>query len=240
MLKAFLRWCASSPEYRGAAQPDAASSQRARETLGKPLPKKDVLLREQLPAWFAAIQTMGSAPHRVYLQSLLLIGCRPGELLDLAWEDIDWRWRSLLIRDKVEGERLVPLTPYVQFLLLTCPRRNRWVFSSPTARDGRIQRPNVAHHRACAVAGLHGLTLHGLRRSFRTLTEWLEVPAGVVAQLQGHKPSATAEKHYIVRPLDLLRIHAERIEASILEWAGVPFDPSAATDGALKLVNATA
>ena len=40
----------------------------------------------------------------------------------------------------------------------------------------------------------HGLTI-------RDRTEWLEIPAGVVAQLMGHKPSATAEKHYTVRPL---------------------------------------
>jgi intergrase/recombinase len=60
------------------------------------------------------------------------------------------------------------------------------------------------------------------------LTEWLEVPAGVVAQIQGHKPSATAEKHYRVRPLDLLRVHHERIEAWILEQAGIVFDAKAA------------
>lgn len=47
--------------------------------------------------------------------------------------------------------------------------------------------------------------------------------AGVVAQALGHKPSATAEKHYAVRPLDLLRIHHEKIEARILEQAGVAF-----------------
>jgi integrase len=73
------------------------------------------------------------------------------------------------------------------------------------------------------VAAIDGLTLHGLRRSFASLTEWLEVPAGVVAQIQGHKPSATREKHYIVRPLDLLRVHHERIEAWILEQANVSF-----------------
>ena len=55
------------------------------------------------------------------------------------------------------------------------------------------------------------------------MTEWLEIPAGVVAQIMGHKPSATAEKHYTVRPLDLLRLHHEKIEAWILEQAGVPF-----------------
>ena len=51
----------------------------------------------------------------------------------------------------------------------------------------------------------------------------------------GHKPSATAEKHYAVRPLDLLRVHHERIEAWILEHAGVQFDPQA-EPGALRVV----
>jgi hypothetical protein len=66
-------------------------------------------------------------------------------------------------------------------------------------------------------------TLRGLLRSFSSLTEWLEIPAEVVAQIQGHKPSATAQKHYKRRPLDLLQVHHERIEAWILEQAGVQF-----------------
>ena len=53
-------------------------------------------------------------------------------------------------------------------------------------------------------------------------------PVGVVAQIQGHKPSATAEKHYTVRPLELLRLHHEKIEAWMLEQAGVTFDAKAA------------
>ena len=88
---------------------------------------------------------------------------------------------------------------------------------------------------ACRASGLDGLTLHGLRRSFKSLTEWLEVPVGVVAQIQGHKPSATAEKHYTVRPLELLRVHHERIEAWILEQAGIVFDAKSAP-GALRVV----
>lgn len=83
--------------------------------------------------------------------------------------------------------------------------------------------------------GLQGLTLHGLRRSFKSLTEWLEIPAGVVAQLMGHKPIATAEKRYTRRPLDLLRVHHEKIEAWILEQAGIAFDAQAAP-GALRVV----
>jgi integrase len=100
-----------------------------------------------------------------------------------------------------------------------------------TSATGYITEPNTPHTRACKVAGLEGLTLHGLRRSFKSLTEWLEVPLGVVAQIQGHKPSATAEKHYTVRPLELLALHHQRIEAWILEQAGIVFDAKAEPAG---------
>lgn len=59
----------------------------------------------------------------------------------------------------------------------------------------------------------------------------------MVAQIQGHKPSATAEKHYKVRPLELLRIHHEKIEAWILEQAGITFD-AAVEPGTLRVVAA--
>lgn len=67
------------------------------------------------------------------------------------------------------------------------------------------------------------MTLHGLRRSFGTLSEWCEVPVGVVAQIMGHTASALAEKHYRRRPLDLLRNWHDKIEAWMLEQAGIDF-----------------
>ena len=157
---------------------------------------------------------------------MLLSGARPGEVLSLRWADVNTQWGGITIRDKVEGERTIPLTPYVRHLISTLPHRNEWVFSSPTSASGCLSEPNTPHTRACRVAGLDGLTLHGLRRSFKSLTEWLEVPVGVVAQIQGHKPSATAEKHYTVRPLELLALHHARIEAWILEQAEVKFSPN--------------
>ena len=235
LLKAFLGWCAEQPAYAGAV-PDKnpAKSKKARESLGKPGIKSDALQREQLPGWFGAVSTIHSPMVAAYLQTVLLTGARPGEVLAMQWQDLNTQWKGLTIRDKVEGERTIPLTPYVAHLLAALPRRNQWVFSG--ARADVAAKPTGLHARACAVAGIPGLTLHGLRRSFKSLTEWLEIPAGVVAQLMGHKPSATAEKHYTVRPLDLLRVHHERIEAWILEQAGIKFDAAKAAPGGLRVV----
>ncbi|MBP8140658.1 MAG: integrase family protein [Acidovorax sp.] len=237
LLKAFLGWCAEQPEY-APALPSAnpAKTKKAREALGKAKAKDDSLLKEQLPAWFAAVRSIGNSTVAAYLQTLLLTGARPGEVLAMRWDDLNTQWRGLTIRDKVDGERVIPLTPYVWHLLAALPRRNGFVFASVRKDDAPLSEPNHAHDKACKVAAIDGLTLHGLRRSFGTLSEWLEVPAGVVAQIQGHKPSATAEKHYRVRPLDLLRVHHERIEAWILEQAGIAFNAQA-EPGKLRAVN---
>jgi integrase len=255
-LKVFLNWCAEHPDYaRLLVTANPAKTKRTREVLGKPQVKDDALQREQLAAWFAAVRQIQNPVIAAYLQTMLLTGARPGEVLTLKWEDVNTQWKGLTIRDKVEGERVIPLTPYVAHLLAELPRRNEWVFSSTRAlamdeanthrrarnhaakgqaapagdvaqvsASGHLTDPSSAHRCACATAGLEGMTLHGLRRSFASLTEWLEVPTGVVAQIQGHKPSATAEKHYKRRPLDLLRVHHERIEAWVLEQAGIRFE----------------
>lgn len=228
-FKAFLNWCAEHPDYKAQTQPvNPAKTRRTREALGRATAKSDVLLKEQLAAWFEAVRTLPSPVMSAYLQVLLLTGARRTEVLDLKWNDVDSRWKSLVIRDKIEGERKIPLTPYVAELLGNLPHlpKNPFVFASASAKDGRISDPRAGMQAACATAKIEGLTPHGLRRSFKSLTEWLEIPAGVVAQIMGHKPSATAEKHYTVRPLDLLRIHHERIETWMLEQAGVNFRPS--------------
>jgi integrase len=220
-LRTFLAWCEDRPEYRGLASPDAFATRLARQGLPKKGAQGDVLQREQLPAWFTAVRGLGNPVIAAYLQALLLTGARREELATLTWDNLDFRWASLTIRDKVEGERTIPLTPYVGSLLAALPRRNAWVFSSPAAQSGRLQEPRLAHNRALDTGGLPPLTLHGLRRSFGTLSEWVEMPTGVVAQIMGHKPSATAERHYRRRPLDLLRLWHTKLEGWILDEAGI-------------------
>jgi integrase len=104
--------------------------------------------------------------------------------------------------------------------------------------SGRISDPSIAHRRACAAAGLEGLTLQGLRRSFASLCEWLDIPGGISAQIQGHRPQGVREQNYIRRPLDLLRLHHTRIETWILEQARIELKPAKATPAGLRAIAA--
>lgn len=261
-LRAFIGWCAEHPEYRHHTHADACTQKQVRAKVPAPRSKDDCLQREQLALWFEHVRKLPNPIVAAYLQTLLLTGARREELAGLRWEeDVDFQWKSLTIRDKVDGTRTIPLPPYVAGLLRDLkarseipppqPRKLRqspdeepaewepspWVFASPSAAGGRIAGPNIAHRRALIAAGLPHVSLHGLRRSFGTLSEWVEVPVGVVAQIQGHKPSAIAERHYRKRPLDLLRLWHVRIEAWILEQAGIEQPRTDVSAPALKVVD---
>lgn len=235
LLKACLNWCAAHPEYSILVTKNPATSTKAREALGKPKAKHDLLQREQLSAWFDAVRKISNPIIAAYLQTLLLVGARREEIARLRWTDIDFQWCSMRLGDKTEDFRMVPLTPYVAHLLGALPRRNDWVFSSPTAASGRLAEPRIAHNEAVAAAGLPHLTLHGLRRSFATLSEWTETPAGIAAQIQGHAPQGVREQNYIRRPLDLLRVWHIKIETWILDQADIAYIPASPGLHAVKL-----
>lgn len=219
LLKTFLTWASDQPQYR--AFIDTTACERLARELPPKRAKEDCLQKEQLKHWFQAVQGITNPIIRAYLQCLLSTGARRNELATLRWTDVDLQWNTMVIRDKVEGNRKIPLTPYVSMLIKHLPRVNDYVFSSLTASSGYITEPRKAHNQALHTAGLPALTLHGLRRSFRTLAEWVECPAGISAQIMGHKPSAIAEKHYRKRLTDLLRQWHTKIEDFILQEAGV-------------------
>ncbi|WP_439889614.1 tyrosine-type recombinase/integrase [Ralstonia sp. 25C] len=250
LLRSFIRWAADTPSYAGLIPENAYRARDVKDAVPRVRARDgDSLQREQLAAWFDGVRSISNPVGSAYLQGLLITGARREEWAGLRWEDVDFRWRSVVLDDKVEGTggRTIPLTPYLATLLWNLKQLNEtppnkrqatrlagkgeawepspWVFASKTSEDGKIAEPRSSHTKALEAAGLPHITLHGLRRSFGTLSEWVEVPVGVVAQIQGHKPSAIAEKHYRRRPLDLLRMWHDRIEAWMLEQAGVKYGP---------------
>jgi integrase len=223
LFRTFWRWVTIRPEYASVVDAIAIDDKDVREEVPSRKSKKfDVLERAHLTPWFKAVRGLSNNIVSTYLQALVLTGARREEMAELRWEDVDFQWNSLWIKDKVAEEgRKIPLTPYLSDLLAALPRKNKWVFSSPTAAKGRLAEPRIPHNRALSVAGLEHVTLHGLRRTFASLAEWVEMPRGVIAQIMGHAPTATAEKHYINRPLELLAVWHDKYEAWILQQAGI-------------------
>lgn len=234
MFRGFLRWCAARPEYRSLTDRDAGKAAAIVESLPGTIRRTDALEAAQVPGWWAGVEQLSNRTASAYLRSLLLTGARREELAALTWANVDFQWRKLTIADKVDSTRTIPLTPYMAQLLVTLPRVGPFVFAS-TGKAGRITDARASHTQALRHAGIEHLTFHGLRRSFSLLGEAAGAPAGAIAQVMGHKPSATAEG-YRPRSIDALRPFLEQIEAHILNLAGVQFDAQA-EPGKLRAIN---
>lgn len=224
MFRGFLRWCSTRPEYRAMVDRDAGKAPAIVESLPQVRKRTDCLEAAQLPGWFAGADKLGNKTIATYLKVLLLTGARREEVASLKWADVDFRWNRLTLADKVETNRTIPLTPYLAQHLAMLPRINAYVFAS-NAKGGHITEPRASHAKVLLDAGISNLTIHGLRRSFSLLGEAAGAPAGAIAQVMGHKPSATAEG-YRPRSVDALRPYLAQIEAHILEQAGVKFVPA--------------
>ena len=233
MFRGFLRWCAARPEYRSLTDRDAGKAAAIVESLPSTTRRTDALEAAQVPGWWVGVEQLSNRTASAYLRALLLTGARREELAALTWANVDFQWRKLTIADKVDSTRTIPLTPYMAHLLATLPRVGPYVFAS-TGKAGRITDTRASHAKALQSAAIEGLTIHGLRRSFSLLGEAAGAPAGAIAQVMGHKPSATAEG-YRPRSIDALRPFLEQIERHILEQAAVQFDAQA-KPGKLRVV----
>jgi len=252
MFSGFLGWCATKKDLRELVNRNAARASDLGDVLPGVNKRRDALEIDQLHAWFAGTDKLRSRTAAAYLQTLVLTGARREELAGLTWANVDFRWSKLTIADKVDATRVIPLTPYVASLLAALPRAklpdgkaNPYVFSSPVGKNtgrtlsksGRIAEPRAPHADVLADAGIPHVSIHGLRRTFSLLGEAAGAPAGAIAQVMGHKPSAIAEG-YRPRSIDALRPYVAQIERFILDKAGVLFEPSTSATGGLRLVSA--
>jgi integrase len=183
----------------------------------------DVLRKNNIADWFGAVQKISNKVISVYLQCLLITGARRGELIALKWADVDFKAKTVWLKDKIKTEgRYIPLNLYMEQLIDSLPRRNDFVFSSLEAKDGFITEPRIAHNQAINLAGIPHLSIHGLRRSFASLFIWAEQPDGAGARIQGHAPQSIRDKHYLEIPIELLAKWHDGYVNWLLTEAGIP------------------
>lgn len=224
LIRTFINWCTEHDTYSQLTNKSVHETKRVRKSVPVLKPRKRSLQRNQLADWFLAVSEVPNIMHKTFLQIAVLTGPRSESIRSIEHEHLDFKWKTMKIWDKNDQDyRVIPMTPHVEKLLKGLPENpeSKYVFWSNRSNCGYITDVRKKYYEHLEARGLPNISIHDLRRSFSNLTEWLEVPAGVVAQIMGHKPSATAEKHYKDRPVDLLRLHHTRIETWILEEAGV-------------------
>ena len=230
---------------------------KLRKALPKATIKKISLQAGHLKAWWTGTLLLPPATSS-YLRFQLLTGARPTEGATLTWDNADLKWDTLTIRDKINGERTIPLTPYVKKLLLELrdygqvidikrTKRKYEPVAAPQGGDapdyvframtgpGHLTNADKGHNKVLAYAGLpKEMNLHALRKTFETLWEEADLPEGAANQITGHAAQTVKEKHYMNRSMDRIQDLMTRYENWILQQAGVDTETDAIINRPLK------
>jgi integrase len=143
--------------------------------------------------WVRAFMA-ASAPHLgAYALFMFLTGCRPGEAVNVQWDDVDLSAQTALLRETKGGtERLAHLPAMLVATLANLPRvRGRGVFVYQ--RYGDFQH---AWDDAIERAGIKRLTPHCCRHGFATELLRRGVDVLTVAWLGGWKDAGQVLRTY--------------------------------------------
>jgi len=213
---ALHRACAFAVRWRWLAENPCDRAERPQHRARRPA----VWSAEQVRAFLE-----GARDHWLYplWLTLLASGCRLGELLALAWQDVDLDTGSIFVGETLQrvGGRVVTGEPKtasgrrsvtlpVEAVQVLRQQRGRQVLAGlatglvfPNTEGKPLHHSTVEHalRRECDRLGLPPLTPHGLRHLHASLLLAEGVPLPAVSRRLGHAdPSITARVYSHVLP----------------------------------------
>ena len=205
-LSAFFSWC-----MRQGWRPDNPASARVVPRAPEPQPTRIALTLAQLRH---LLRLSPTPRERAKVLLLYLTGVRVSVVLELRWEQIDWRHRLLHYRSKGK-DRVIPLSRRtIRLLQGLAPKPEGWVFPSPRSRSGHdtLYRTIRWWARARAVLGLPTLRRHELRVSVARELASQGVDLVTIRELGGWSSLAMVER-YTPAYLAQARRAVERLRA---------------------------
>jgi len=163
------------------------------------------------------------------LELTILTACRTSEVLEAAWEEIDWHQRAWTIpgeRMKNGKEHRIPLTlPALEVLRKVHGLHPRLVF--PGARQDKPL-SNMAMLMVLTRMGRTDITVHGFRSTFRDwVAEMTQYPEAIAEMCLAHTVGNAVENAY--RRSDLFNRRRELMT----DWANwcATVQPDLANEG---------
>lgn len=113
-------------------------------------------------------------------------GLRRGEIFNLAWADIDFGRRTILVQQSKSGKkRIVPMNATVTEMLRNMTRRGELVFPSPRT-GGKLIEIKRSFNRAMKEAKIKNLRFHDLRHTAATRMADAGADAFTLMKILGH------------------------------------------------------
>lgn len=210
----FLSWCHEHETYQHAVPKSMLTQMQQWVLTLNDHTKAKTLAPEQLKSWFSAIHTIPDLTVQSYLKTLLLTGRHAQEILSLKWKDIDFKQKTITLKNNLGTYTQVPLSKMVAQLLNALPQPSEYVFDALVNPTKNQKTAEQLHKKTCQTAGIK-LSIDDLFNSFTLFSEWVETPASLTAQLQGFEIKNSVMPD-IVRPLPVLQLWQQKIEDWIL------------------------
>ena len=180
--------------------------------------RTDRLLPVQFPQFIEALRFLRHSLHDAYLL-VLHTGMRSEEVAGLLWAHVDLDAGMFSALNTKNGSDLtLPMSRTIRAMF---ERRRALQDGSPFVFKGQGRGGNVKLQAAhLQNLGFQGLTVHGLRRTFRYLCETLNFPPATVKRLMNHSLKADITDSYLELEIEELRPYVERISAEIARLSG--------------------
>lgn len=183
--------------------------------------RRNIIKSHQIKKWYDTVTLLDNSVIRDYLRMLLFTGMRREEGLTLAWENVDFKGKTILIPDTKNGQPLeLPMSDFIFNLLKEREARkekgDKYVFPSKTSKTGHLIEPRKTIKAIELKCGVEFM-LHDLRRTFITIAESLDVPAYALKGLVNHSTGGDITAGYIQITTDRLREPMQRITNKIVE-----------------------
>ncbi len=157
-----------------------------------------------------------AAPEHLHLAMTLALwtGQRQGDLLRLRWADYDGEVIRLK-QGKTARRMTIPVGAPLKEALAATPRRTPFIL---TTKEGAPWTPDgfrVSWRKACAKAGISGLTFHDFRGSAVTRLALAGATEAEIASMTGHSlrdVSEILDAHYLSRDIKLAESAVRKLE----------------------------
>ena len=163
----------------------------------------------------AALLAVASPEIELALIMALWTGQRQGDLLRLPWSAYDGS--HVRLRQSKTGRRVVmPVGEPLRLVLDRTVRRSTVVLTNSYGRPWTSDGFRTSWSKACAKAGVHGLTFHDLRGSAVVRLALAEATVPEIATFTGHRlqdVEGMLDAHYLGRDVQLAEAAIAKLEA---------------------------
>ena len=158
------------------------------------------LTREELPAFFKALEECQNPIARDYIKMSLITGARRSNVLSMRWDQISLVRNEWTIPETKNGEpQTIPLLPQA-LDILTARKFDSTSASSPfvfpgSGATGHLVEPNRAWQTVRKKAGIEDVRLHDLRRTFGAWMAGSGANLSIIGKSLNHKSLDTTKTY---------------------------------------------